>query len=333
MKKLTRRRLLSVAITVVALLIASTPETSHRCDAAQAVAKSIFVDHTGRGDFKSIQAAIDAVPFGNNQWIRVHVAAGTYTEKVVVPFNKSFVLLEGEGRLQTSIEWADHAGGSSTTADTPTFASHADDFVARHITFKNTYDGVSQAQAVAALVDGDRSSFYGCGFFSVQDTLCDMSGRHYYENCVIGGAVDFIFGNARSIFQGCYLWTGKLTKTLGSITAHGRDSDKDDTAFVFKECKVGGLMPIYLGRPWRDYARVIFYQTYMSIVVDRQGWDIWNSKGKEASLTMVESECKGAGSNTTERVPWAKQLSGKEIARFVNLSYISPDGWLDAQPR
>ena len=62
-------------------------------------------------------------------------------------------------------------------------------------------DGASLAQAVAALVDGDRSSFYGCGFFSVQDTLCDMAGRHYYENCVIGGAVDFIFSNARSIFQ------------------------------------------------------------------------------------------------------------------------------------
>ena len=53
-----------------------------------------------------------------------------------MPFNKSFILLEGEGRLQTSIEWADHAGGSSTTADTPTFASHADDFMARDITFK-----------------------------------------------------------------------------------------------------------------------------------------------------------------------------------------------------
>ncbi|KAF7099516.1 hypothetical protein CFC21_101144 [Triticum aestivum] len=332
MKKLTLRRLLAVAISVGAVFIAFTPETSHRCDAAQAVAKSIFVDHTGRGDFKTIQAAIDSVPFGNNQWIRVHVAARTYTEKVTVPFNKSFILLEGEGRLQTSIEWADHAGGSSTTADTPTFASHADDFMARDITFKNTYDGASLAQAVAALVDGDRSSFYGCGFFSVQDTLCDMAGRHYYENCVIGGAVDFIFSNARSIFQGCNLWTGKLTKTLGSITAHGRDSDKDDTAFVFKQCKVGGFMPIYLGRPWRDYARVIFYQTNMSTVVDRQGWDIWNSKGKEGLLTMVESECIGAGSNTTERVPWAKQLSGKEIATFVSLSYISPDGWLDAQP-
>jgi pectinesterase len=57
------------------------------------------------------------------------------------------------------------------------------------------------APAVAALVGGDRSSFYGCGFISVQDTLSDMYGRHYYENCYIEGSTDFIFGNGQSLFQ------------------------------------------------------------------------------------------------------------------------------------
>lgn len=55
--------------------------------------------------------------------------------------------------------------------------------------------------ALAALVSGDRSSFHDCSFISVQDTLSDLAGRHYYENCYIEGSVDFIFGNAQSIFQ------------------------------------------------------------------------------------------------------------------------------------
>lgn len=58
------------------------------------------------------------------------------SEKVIVPQNKSFILLEGEGWQQTSIEWADHAGGDSTTAASPTFAAYSDDFMARDITFK-----------------------------------------------------------------------------------------------------------------------------------------------------------------------------------------------------
>lgn len=67
---------------------------------------------------------------------------------------------------------------------------------------QNTYVGVGNSEpAVAALVAGDRSSFYRCGFVSVQDTLSDLLGRHYYEGCYIEGAIDFIFGYGQSIFQ------------------------------------------------------------------------------------------------------------------------------------
>lgn len=51
------------------------------------------------------------------------------------------------------------------------------------------------------------------------------------------------------------------------------------------------------------------------------------------TLTMVEEGCTGQGSNRTGRVPWTKELSRDELAKFVDLSYVSADGWLDAQPR
>ncbi|KAM0833979.1 hypothetical protein ACQ4PT_063919 [Festuca glaucescens] len=243
------------------------------CDASGIVARSIYVNNKQPADFKSVQAAIDSTPLGNKQWIRIHVAAGVYFEKVLVPLNKSFILLEGEGREQTFIEWADHAGGDTDTASSPTFTSYPTDFMARDISFKNTYDGVrDMAPAVAALVAGDRSSFYRCGFISVQDTLSDLFGRHYYENCYIEGSTDFIFGNGQSIFQvqpkpyssitfvptlwmtervcvqGCELSTGRSSVTPGFITAQGRDSAQDGTGFVFNGGKVSGVTPAYLGR-------------------------------------------------------------------------------------
>lgn len=55
--------------------------------------------------------------------------------------------------------------------------------------------------AVAAGIYGDKSAFYGCGFVGLQDTLWDAAGRHYFSNCYIEGAVDFICGDARSFFQ------------------------------------------------------------------------------------------------------------------------------------
>lgn len=57
------------------------------------------------------------------------------------------------------------------------------------------------AQAVAIRVNGDQASFWGCGFFGAQDTLHDDRGRHYFKECYIQGSIDFIFGNAKSLYE------------------------------------------------------------------------------------------------------------------------------------
>nr|XP_040242294.1 probable pectinesterase 66 [Aegilops tauschii subsp. strangulata] len=305
---------------------------------AAAISRTISVNHSGRGDFKHIQQAIDSIPDGNSEWIRIHVAAGTYREKVHIKSNKPFIVLEGEGRDRTAMEWPDHYYRSFNrvpTFESATFRCDASDFQARNITFKNTYTiDNNTVPAVAAQVSGDRSAFYNCGFVGVQDTLNDQQGRHYYENCYLEGAVDFIFGHARSIFQGCTLWTCKLPswKYQGFLTAQGRVLLSEDNGFVFKECTVDGVTPVYLGRGWRFCSTVIFYRTFLSNIIVPQGWDAWNAKGHETSLTMLESECTGPGSNRTGRVPWSRVASGTEVARFTDINYVSSDGWLGAQP-
>lgn len=55
--------------------------------------------------------------------------------------------------------------------------------------------------AVAARISGDKSAFYDCTFLGFQDTVYDYDGRHYFKNCTITGAIDFIFGNGQSIYE------------------------------------------------------------------------------------------------------------------------------------
>lgn len=57
------------------------------------------------------------------------------------------------------------------------------------------------AQAVALRISGDQAAFWGCGFFGAQDTLHDDRGRHYFKECFIQGSIDFIFGDARSLYE------------------------------------------------------------------------------------------------------------------------------------
>lgn len=56
-------------------------------------------------------------------------------------------------------------------------------------------------QAVALRLTGDRSVLYRVRILGSQDTLLDDAGSHYFYQCYIQGSVDFICGNARSLYK------------------------------------------------------------------------------------------------------------------------------------
>lgn len=104
----------------------------------------------------------------------------------------------------------------------------------------------------------------------VQDTLCALSGRQYYQDCKIYGYVDFIFGNAAAVFQGCTIHVILNKKNgPGIIMASGRGSADDRTGLIFKDGRILPYKPgasAYLGRPWKGYSRMVYINTYMDNV-------------------------------------------------------------------
>ncbi|KAL5983512.1 hypothetical protein ACLOJK_017598 [Asimina triloba] len=247
------------------------------------VAKTITVDQFGKGDFTTIQSAIDSIPLQNSQWIRVRVRSGIYQEKVTVPPSKAFILLEGDSRDSTIVTWDD----AHNLIGSATVSIWADNFIAKRITFKNTYNiGAAinpPKQALAALIYGDKCSFYECGFIGLQDTLFDCLGRHYFNGCYIEGAIDFIFGSGQSIYDKCAInvTANEYKIPIGFITAQGRQNPDEQNGFVFKYCRVFGTMNAYLGRAWKAYSRVIYYRSVFSEIVVPEGWDAWSFKGSE----------------------------------------------------
>ncbi|CAN0897266.1 Solute carrier family 40 member 3, chloroplastic [Linum grandiflorum] len=131
--------------------------------------------------------------------------------------------------------------------------------------------------AVAARIYGDKSTFIDCGFVGVQDTLWDVGGRHYYLNCYIQGAVDFIFGAGQSFFENPQIYA----TSRGYVTAQYRSRADNPSGFVFSGGKVDGAAGVqtFLGRVYGPFSRVIFQSTYLSSVVDPLGWDPWSFSG------------------------------------------------------
>ncbi|GMI71806.1 hypothetical protein like AT3G24130 [Hibiscus trionum] len=301
--------------------------------AASAQCKTVTVDQSGRGDFSTIQSAINSVPSKNGFWYCINVNPGTYREKLKIPRDKPFIVLKGSGQTKTKVVW------NEPYLDNATFTSLADNIIVESMSFVNIYNGPRsnnpRVPALAAMVNGDKSFFYQCGFSGVQDTLWDATGRHYFKECYIEGAVDFIFGRGQTIYEGCtirYLGEMLPPQFVGFITAQGRDNPSDPNGFVFKNCNIYGKGATYLGRPWREYSRVLFYNCNFSKVVYPLGWQAWKSVGKEQTLSFSEYKNYGAGADTSKRVKWVKKLDPHTVGMLTSMSYINSDGWLQSFP-
>ncbi|GLT68614.1 hypothetical protein SLA2020_408250 [Shorea laevis] len=297
--------------------------------------RTFYVDQTGNGNFSTIQSAIDYVPENNKNWIFIRITAGTYREKVRIPYNKPYIILKGAAKRRTVVAWDDY----QSLAQSPTFMSLADSIVVKSMTFVNSYNSPNSNRpmtpAVAAMITGDKCSFYRVGFIGLQDTLWDDQGRHYFHRCTIQGAVDFIFGSGQSVYENCAIVVRGDTLEPGLpgfITAQGRTNPTDGNGFVFKNCAVFGSGSAFLGRPWRGYSRVLFYNSSLSPVIQPGGWEAWNFVGHEWQLTFAEYGNYGPGSNSRMRVKWAKKLSLQDVNQLTSMSFIDREGWLRSQP-
>ena len=292
--------------------------------------KADFVVATdGTGDFTSVQAAIDAVPDFRKQRTTIFIKNGTYKEKLVLSACKTMVSFIGEDVQQTILTHDDYAskknrfGEEMGTTGSSSFFLFGDDFIAENITFENSAGPVGQA--VAVRVDGDRMIFRNCRFLGNQDTLYPhgRNSRQYYQHCHIEGTVDFIFGWSTAVFDDCDI----VCKSKGYITAASTEAESP-FGFVFKNCRIGGDLPadsVYLGRPWRDHARVVFMQCELGDLIRSEGWHNWGQPEREKTAFYAEYQNTGPGARPDARVPWSHQLTEEQARSYIFEKIFS--GW------
>jgi len=289
----------------------------------------ITVAADGRGDFQTIQQAIDhAPPYGEGR-LTIAIAPGIYRERLVVPQDRPRVTFLGLGNdpAATVITYNMSAAAAGGTFLSSIVDVEGSDFEADNLTFENSYGAGSQA--VALMLHSDRAVLRHCRLLGWQDTLDAATGRQYYEDCYIEGAVDFIFGNARAVFHHCEI----RSAGPGYITAQSRTTADGPYGFVFDHCKLTareGVSKVYLGRPWRPHARVVFLATEMGPHIDPAGWHEWHP-GETHSLDTsyyAEFASSGPGASRSQRDPHTRFLSEQEAKPFQTKAFLAdPDGW------
>jgi pectinesterase len=316
-----------------------------------AFATDYYVDPAGLGDFgngtrtyTTVQGALNGVPAGTAaNPTRILIAPGTYTEQLTVPSNKPYLDLLGRSSDPTKTVLtfnlnATSSNGSGGTSGSASTTINANNFSAANITFNNsTPYGISQA--VAVKVQGDEDAFNNCRFEGFQDTLYVANGRDYFTNSYITGSVDFIFGNATAVFNGCTV----NTSHNGTITA-ANTAGNTAIGMVFMNCTVTNTNPgastggVQLGRPWQydrgSYASTFFLNTQMGTQISSQGWSPWDATNTNPAGDTrygqygLKTPTNGTF-NTAGFVSWSNSLTAAEVAKFTIPNIFGPGSYWD----
>jgi pectinesterase len=311
--------------------------------ACRAGAKDYSVAADGSGDFRTLQAAVAAVPDGNPNRIIFHIRPGVYQGQIILPARKSNVTFAGDDAEKVILTYALNIHEPQPAGVSPKYAGIGvvilgDDFHAENITFQNTSGDHGQALALRA--DGDRAVFNHCRLLGWQDTLRVDDGRDYFTNCYIAGRVDFIYGSGTAVFDHCEIHS----RNGGHVTAANTPQDQP-YGFVFLDCRLTGDsqpwinpggVPVNpsahpladLGRPWRPYARVAYIRCWMGDHIKPEGWNNWGKVSNEKTARYSEYESAGPGANPTMRVKWAHQLTAEEASAYTVAHILhGDDGW------
>ncbi|GFQ04116.1 probable pectinesterase/pectinesterase inhibitor 7 [Phtheirospermum japonicum] len=307
-----------------------------------AVDEIVVVSNDGSGNFSKINDAVNAAPNntnGLNGYFLIYIKKGEYKEYVSIPKSKSYLMMLGDGINQTIISGNKSVGDGWTTFNSATFDVVSPNFLAVDITFRNTA-GAAKNQAVAVRNGADFSIFYSCSFEAYQDTLYVHTLRQFYKNCDIYGTVDFIFGNAASVFQDCNIYPRlPLPGQFNAITAQGRTDPNQNTGCSFQNCTVKAANELaqsnrtvrtYLGRPWKEYSRTVFMQSFMDRLINPAGWSIWNGTFALNTSYYAEFNNTGPGSNTSGRVTWPgfHIINATDAAKFTVAEFLLGDTWI-----
>ncbi|WP_405732566.1 pectinesterase family protein [Streptomyces sp. NBC_01537] len=317
---------------------------------------TVEVKADGTGDFSTVQAAVDAIPSGNDGRIVLRIAPGTYREHVTVPADKPYVTFAGTGRSRadTVIVYDTPAGelkpdgttqGSTGSA---TVLIRASDFTARDLTFANDFDEaaveINGEQALAVKTTGDRLVFENTVFLGNQDTLMTdtpvltQTARVYIHRSCIEGDVDFVYGRATTVIE------------QSTIRALSRGSDTNNgyvtAASTWKDTPYGFLITrsrivsdapdasFHLGRPWHPggnpdaVAQVLIRETELPAAIKPSPWtDMSGFSWKDARFTEYRNH--GPGAAVTDDRP---QMSDADAATHEVADYLSgSDGWAPQQ--
>ncbi|GAB5593407.1 hypothetical protein Unana1_08307 [Umbelopsis nana] len=306
--------------------------------------------------YKTISNALASLPNDSTTWT-VAIAAGNYNERIAISRSNTILqpLIPVAAGAENTV-FIKYSAGHDTQSST---GSDVDSSVViitgtnvklYHITIANTFHQTSNYANLALTIQAPEASFYWVKLYGYQDTLLvDRGATSYFKHCYVEGSVDFIWGYGTAYFDSCTI----ASNAAGFITAHNRASSSAAGGFYFDYCSIIATIPsgpiastadttlsfsstsqfagsCYLGRPWDQYAKVVYMNSALGSHIKPVGWSIWSTSAPNTNGVLFgEYANSGAGKWNSARASFATNLTTAQAANYNLYSVYPGVNWVD----
>lgn len=307
-------------------------------------------------DYHSIQEGVDALERQSpSQPEKLYILNGVYEETVRIYRSNLEIIGIGQVEIRGSryAKERNTSGEELGTFGTATLFLGGRRLVLENLVIANTAgQGEDIGQAIAVYAHCDETVFRNCTFKGHQDTLFTgplppkpKVGNHFggvalrehhdqyrqlYQHCYIEGTVDFIFGGATAFFENCEIHSLRHKRNEPGYVTAASTPEGQEHGYIFQECfltAADGVSAVYLGRPWREFAKIDFIACRMGSHIHPLGWDNWGKSANEKSVCYREFGVVNADSLRNQRVPWAFCTESQELPLRKEHVFADTDFW------
>ncbi|MEO8360355.1 MAG: pectinesterase family protein [Vicinamibacteria bacterium] len=241
-----------------------------------APSRLLTVDPHGTGTFKTIQAALDALPEDSPTTRLILIKNGDYAEKIYI--TKRHVALVGEDRKKTRIiypelrkNWRkDHP--DDWGAAVINIGDTVSDLVIANMTVHNNYGSLhgdnDHQFAIRSGGAATRLSILSADVIADGgDTLSlwnTATGMYYFSDCYFEGYVDFVCPRGW-----CYTTDSRFFGHNTSASIWHDGSQFEDSKFVIRNSSFDGVPGFALGRNTRDGQFLILDSSFSKTMADK----------------------------------------------------------------
>jgi pectinesterase len=332
------------------------PKVDSKDHSLKTEAQRLIVDINGKGDFKTIQEAINSLSDSSATERTIFIKSGIYKEKIYL--EKNNVILEGEDEDKTVL--------SQAIARDEWRCSNADDWgvatlnlkgsyiTLKNLTIENSYGFDNDKEITIACAsdtvkhekkirkDGHQMALRSFATTRLKVIHCSLkafggdtvspwnleAGMFYFKDCVMEGGVDFYCPRGWAYAENC-----TFIAHTGSASIWHDGSKYEDSKTVLKHCTFKGFEGFKLGRYHRDAQFYLIDCSFAKEMADTNIYRVKTNNTIQWGDRIYYYNCHKDGGDYKWFENNLDKAKGNPIAANIDAVWVFGDRWKNLAPK